>query len=104
MDHYWPTTTQTVQGENYFMLLIIDDSRMKWVAFLKEKYEAFEKFKAFKASVKNETDLKIKCLRLDRGGGFISNDFEGFCKLNRIKRLFSTTTTPWHNGVVERKN
>jgi hypothetical protein len=36
--------------------------------FLKEKYEAFEKFKSFKALAENETYLKIKCLRSDRGG------------------------------------
>jgi hypothetical protein len=71
-----PTRTQSLQGENYFMLLIDDYSRMTWVMFLKEKYEAFEKFKAFKALVENETDLKIKCLRSDRGGEFISNEFE----------------------------
>jgi hypothetical protein len=32
---------------------------MTWVIFFKEKYESFEKFKAFKALVENETKLKI---------------------------------------------
>jgi hypothetical protein len=31
--------------ENYFMLIIDDYSRLSWIAFLKEKGEAFEKFK-----------------------------------------------------------
>jgi hypothetical protein len=31
------------------MLIIDDYSRITWVAFLKEKAEAFEKFKIFKA-------------------------------------------------------
>jgi len=31
------------------MLIIDDYSRLTWVAFLKEKSEAFEKFKVFKA-------------------------------------------------------
>ena len=43
---------------------------------IKRKYKTFEQFKAFKAFVENETDLKIKCLRSDRGGEFISNEFE----------------------------
>jgi hypothetical protein len=30
------------------MLIIDDYSRLTWVAFLKEKFEAFEKFKVFK--------------------------------------------------------
>ena len=50
------------------MILVDDFSRMMWVAFLKERSEAFEKFKIFKNRVKNEFGMKIKCLRLDRGG------------------------------------
>jgi hypothetical protein len=40
-----PTRTKILQGKNYFMFLIDDYSRMTWVMFLKEKSEAFEKFK-----------------------------------------------------------
>jgi hypothetical protein len=67
-----PSRTRIIQGEHYFMLIIDDYTRMTWVYFLKEKYEAFEKFKAFKTYVENETDLKIKCLRSDNGGEFTS--------------------------------
>ena len=70
-----PTRTKRLQGEYYFMLFIDDYTRMTWVTFLKEKSEAFEKFKIFKAKVENETNLKIKCLRLDNGGKFTSNEF-----------------------------
>ena len=36
--------------------MAIDDySRLTWVAFLKEKFEAFEKFKNFKALTENQT-------------------------------------------------
>jgi hypothetical protein len=53
------------------MLFIDDYSRMTWVAFLKLKSEAFEKFKAFKSLVENENDFKIKRFRSDIGGDFI---------------------------------
>jgi len=98
-----PTRTQSLQGENYFMLLINDYSRMKWVTFLKEKSEAFQKFKSFKALVENEIDLKIKCSRSDRGGEFISNEFDEFCETHGIKRHFLAAITPQQNGVVEIK-
>jgi hypothetical protein len=45
------------------MLLIDDYTRMTLVFLLKQKYEAFEKFKIFKARVENEMDLRIKFLR-----------------------------------------
>lgn len=50
------------------MLLIDDYSKMMWVVILKEKSEEFEKFKVFKAKLETESELKLKCLRSDRGG------------------------------------
>jgi hypothetical protein len=44
------------------MLLINDYARMTWVAFIKNKLEAIDKFKVFKELVENKTDLKIKSL------------------------------------------
>jgi hypothetical protein len=58
-----PTRTKILQGERYFMLFIDDYTRMTWVTFLKNKSKAFDKFKAFKALVENETEMKIRCLR-----------------------------------------
>ena len=99
-----PTRTKSLHGGYYFMFLIDDYTRMTWVTFLKEKSEAFEKFKIFKAMVKNETYMKIKCLRLDNGGEFTSNEFNEFCEIQGIKRQFSVAKTPQQNDVVERKN
>ena len=50
------------------MIFVDDFNRMMWVEFLKEKFEAFEKFKVFKNRVENEPNFKIKCLRCNRGG------------------------------------
>ena len=54
-----PTRTKILQGEYYFMLFIDDYTRMTWAKFIKEKLEAFEKFKIFKAKVENETNLNV---------------------------------------------
>jgi hypothetical protein len=81
------------------MLIVYDYTRLTWVFFLKEKSEAFDKFKIYKALVENETYLKIKFLRLENGGEFIQ-----FCENQGMKRKFSSPKTPQHNGVVERKN
>jgi hypothetical protein len=87
-DLYEPTRTQILKGKGYFMFLIDDYTRMAWVTFLKEKYEEFEKFKDFKSLGENETDLKIKCLRLDKGGEFTSYEFDEFYENCGIKRHF----------------
>jgi hypothetical protein len=65
---FGPTTTKGLKGERYFMLLIDDYTRMTAVCFLKNKSEAFEKFKIYKEMVENEMDSRIKCLRSDNGG------------------------------------
>jgi hypothetical protein len=50
------------------MLIIDDYSRLTWVSFLKEKSEAFEKFKVFKALIENQTGKRLKAVSFDRGG------------------------------------
>lgn len=99
-----PTKRNILQGERYFMLLIDDFSRMKCATFLKEKSEALSRFKIFKSMVENEMNIRIKCLRSERGGEFTPNEFGEFYEEHVIKRHLSTTRTPQKNGVVERKN
>ena len=97
-----PTRTQTIQGEKYFMFFIDGFTRMVWVTFLKERSEASDKFKIFKALTENESENKIKCLCLDNGGEFTSNEFNIFYEKYGIKRQFSVARKPQQNGVVER--
>ena len=46
----------------------------------------------------------MKCLRSDRGGEFISTNFNEFCIEKGIKRQVSTPDAPQQNGVAERSN
>ena len=55
MDLCGPSRKEGTRGEIYFMLVIDDYSRLAWVSFLKEKSEALEKFKIFKALAENQT-------------------------------------------------
>jgi hypothetical protein len=104
MDLCGPSRKEGTGKENYFMLIIDDYSRLTWVAFLKEKSEALEKFKVFKALSENQTGKRLKAVRSDRGGEFSSRSFKEFCDKNGIKREYTIPRTPQQNGVVERKN
>lgn len=86
------------------MLLVDDFSRMTWVTFFQDKSQAFERFKVFKKMVEKESGYKLKCLRSDRGGEFISNKFEDYYESREIRRQYSAPRTSQQNGIVERKN
>ena len=67
MDLCGPSRKEGTGKEKYFMLIIDDYFRLTWVSFLKEKSEAFEKFKVFKALTENQTGKILKAVRSHRG-------------------------------------
>lgn len=90
--------------EKFFILFVDDYSRMMIFMYLREKLEAFEKFKWYLARVEKEIGKRLKCLRSEKGGEFISYEFNKFCIEREIKRQVSTPRTPKQNGIVERRN
>ncbi|CAA7035581.1 unnamed protein product [Microthlaspi erraticum] len=46
----------------------------------------------------------IKCLRTDRGGEYLSEQFKTLCDEKGIARQLTTPYTPQQNGVAERRN
>ena len=77
---------------------------MMIVMYLKEKSEAFQKFKLYLARVEKENVKRLKCLRSNRGGEFISHEFNNFYIERGIKRQVSTPGTLQQNGIAERRN
>lgn len=74
-----PMRTNNYYGNKYFMIFTDDFSKFMWVTFLREKSEAFSKFKEFKALIEKEIGKSLKCLRFDQGGEFTSDEFVKFC-------------------------
>jgi transposase InsO family protein len=68
------------------------------------KGKVFDKFKEYKALVENQTGMKIKTLRSDNGGKFVSKNFDNFLHECGIQRQTRAPYTPQHNGVAERAN
>ena len=66
--------TPCYTGDKYVILFFYDYSKMMTIMFLKEKSEAFQKFKWYLARVEKEIGKKLKCLRSNRGGEFISTE------------------------------
>lgn len=103
-DLYGPITPATPAKNRYIFVLIDDHTRYMWTILLKEKSEAFEKFKTFKAMVEQQVKKNIKTFRTDRGGEFTSKEFQKFCEESGIQRHLTNPYTPQQNGVVEKRN
>ena len=91
-------------GYRYFLTFTDDLSRYGYIYLMKHKYETFEKFKEFQSEVENHRNKKIKFLRSDRGGEYLSYEFGLHLKQRGIVLQFTPPGTPQCNGVSERRN
>ena len=70
-----PMSTKASDGYNYYITFTDDLSRYGYIYLMKHKSESFEMFKEFQREVENQLGKKIKALRSDRGGEYLSQDF-----------------------------
>ena len=101
-DVFIPMSTLSLGKYVYYVSFIYEFSRNTWIYFLNNKSEVFDKFKEFKALVENQTEKKIKVLRIDNGGEFCGNEFEEFYNKCGVTRQKTIPYTPQHNGVEKR--
>jgi hypothetical protein len=71
-----PMSATARGGYEYFVTFTDDFSRYGYVYLMKHKSETFEKFKEFQSEVQNQLGKKIKLLRSDRGGEYLSQEFD----------------------------
>ncbi|KAD7117956.1 hypothetical protein E3N88_05224 [Mikania micrantha] len=96
-------TIPTRGGNKYFITFIDDSTRYCYVYLLKSKDEAIDKFVLYKTEVENQLNKKIKVLRSDRGGEYVSS-FADICAQNGIIHECTAPYSPQQNGIAERKN
>lgn len=58
------------------------------------KERSLEKFKSFKSLVEQETHTELKCFRTDRGGEFVSHEFQAYCEKHGVKRHMTAPYSP----------
>lgn len=94
----------TPARKQYTFVLIDDYSRYMWSILIKDKSEAFAKFKKLRSIIEQQTRDKIQVFRTDVGGEFVSNEFNTYCENSGLKRHLTAPYTPQQNYVVERRN
>ncbi|KAM7507364.1 hypothetical protein LguiA_017817 [Lonicera macranthoides] len=99
-----PLNTTARGGYQYFIIFTDDFSRYGYVYLIRHKSESFKKFKEFQNEVQNQLGKTIKALRSDRGGEYLSQEFDDHLKSCGIVSQLTPPGTPQWNGVSERRN
>jgi transposase InsO family protein len=108
-----PLNVKSIDGFDSFITFTDDFSRYGYIYPIRDRSEALDKFKVFKAEVENQLNAKIKVVRSDRGGeyygrhapyGQIPGPFAKFLAENGIVAHYSMPGEPQQNGVAERRN
>ena len=99
-----PMNIEARGGYRYFLTFTDDLSRYGYIYLMKHKSETFEKFKEFQSEVENHRNKKIKFLRSDRGGEYLSYEFGLHLKQCGIVSQLTPPGTPQRNGVSKRRN
>ena len=71
---------------------------------IKKKSDVFDTFQIWKTLVEKQCESKLKVLRSDGGGEYMSNEFKSYCTKEGIELEVIAPYTPQHNGTVEREN
>lgn len=103
-DIWGPSPVETNHGKRYYISFTDDHSRFTHLYLIRKKDEAFESYVTYEAWLKNQKSAMIKCLHSDRGGEFISNEFNAHLAKHGTIRKLSAHDTPEYNGVSERLN
>jgi hypothetical protein len=102
-DIYGPFPVKSVDGFDSFITFTDDFSRYGYIYPIKERSEALDKFKVFKAEVENHHNIKIKIVRSDCGGeyygrhtpyGQVLEPFARFLQENGIVVQYSMPDDP----------
>jgi len=101
----WGNFPHNTHGDKRYFLTIVDDfTRFTWVFLLALKSDCYNMFVKFYHMIHTQIALKVKTVRSDNGGEFLSTNLQSFFQLQGIVHHTSCAHTPQQNGVVERKH
>jgi len=99
-----PIEVASVGQSRYFVTFIDDHSGWVCVFPMKHKSETSECYLSYEKFSERETGRKIRTVRSDRGGEYLSDYLQTHFASNGINHELTASYTPHQNGVAERMN
>ena len=103
-DVWGPGLVFSINKFRYYVLFVDHYTRFTWIYFLQHKSEVFPMFVKFKSMAETQFSSKLKTLRSDGGGEYVSKEFESYLSVCGILHQLSYPYTPQQNGLVEQKH
>src|ERR1700678_2100759 len=104
LDLWGPAPVESIGHKRYYISFTNDHSRYSNVYFLYAKSEAYTAYQYYEAWFKTQHDTRIKTLRSDRGGEYLTQDFSNHLNAAETTRTLMVHDTPEHNGVADQLN
>ncbi|SGY47835.1 BQ5605_C001g00580 [Microbotryum silenes-dioicae] len=95
---------ESINHFRYLVTFVDDYSRKTWVYPISHKSDVLPTFKDWLLEIENATGCRLKTLRSDNGGEYISSTFNGYCAARGIRCELTIPYTPEQNGRAERLN
>ena len=97
-----PLTPEALGGYKY--ITKISDEYTKWTEpyLLKSKHDDLSSFQVFVQTVVIPSGFRVERLRVDKGGEFISKEFQDYCLQTGVSLEYASTNTPQQIGMSER--
>ena len=103
-DLWGPSPVQTPGHSLYYASFTDDHTGYTMLYLQKTKAETFTSYKSYKAWLSTQFDTKIKCLCLDCGGEYLSNEFSQHLKSKGMEHRITVHDMPEHNSMAEHLN
>lgn len=103
-DIWGPASVETINRKQYFVSFTDDYSRFSNIYLIRKKDEAFSCYRKYEAWLGTQHCAIIKRLHTDRGGEYLSTEFNDHLQLRGTVRRLTVHDTPEYNGLPEQLN
>ena len=101
-DLWGPHNPPPRSGNVYAALIMCECTRKTWILYLQTRDKFVDAFQSWLPRVEAESGCKMKALRADGGGKFISTKLMKFFEKQGIKIKYATPYLHEENGLAER--